>query len=674
MQGLIGQGCRAMCVAVFAALLFASSAQADAWRPVPQSCVASASFGVCSVTHANTGLWKAVVAPGGTHAYGISWTNHTLLIMDRNPATGALAQRPGAAGCVSSSDPADGVCPRAVAMINPSDIVISPDGAQVYVVGAASITVFDRNPATGQLTQKALPAGCIAATASAGCATARGTTGSTLTMSSDGRHLYAASGMIGVFQRNLTTGTLTQAPDTAGCIANGGPDGCASSHDLGSARRAALSPDGGSLYAPGTGNNTIVVLDRDPASGGLSQKSGAAGCVGAAAGCTPESRLVTPHAVTVSPDGRQVYASVAGSVLVLSRAGDGSLAFQSCVNTGGTAGCAQGRNLGEVSYGAVSPDGQTLVVGNQYDAPGIAIFSRDGDGNLTQPAGGDGCVTPTGTALIAGVYVANQCSVQPALGTNGQMTFADDFNLLAGSHTNSALVAFKRDLYPTCVDQAFTLTQNVAAPLPFACSDRNGDPLSYTVTGNPIAGAVGAVDAEGARVFYNPFSGYLGADSVRYRATSTGLTSNEATLQLNVVPPVVPPPPARRPRTVTSAVPYAWAVKGTRHTFTRLQVRNLPVGATVTIRCAGKPKCALKSLTIKRSRKSTMNVLNAKALNGKNKRRKTFRAGQTVDILVAAPGMNTKMMRFKLRKGKVAKHRTYCIPLGAKRAQRGSCS
>ena len=61
-----------------------------------------------------------------------------------------------------------------------------------------------------------------------------------------------------------------------------------------------------------------------------------------------------------------------------------SLAFQSCVNTGGTAGCSQGRNLGEVSYGAVSPDGQTLVVGNEYDVPGIAIFNRDANGNLSQ--------------------------------------------------------------------------------------------------------------------------------------------------------------------------------------------------------------------------------------------------------------------------------------------------
>ncbi|MDA0174643.1 lactonase family protein [Solirubrobacter taibaiensis] len=661
-----------MCAAVLALLVCAGVASAaDPWRPVPQSCVGASSFGVCSVTHSNSGLWKAVVAPGGTHAYGLAWTNHTLLIMDRDPVTGAITQRAGAAGCVTS-DPQDTVCSRATALINPTDVVISPDGAQVYVVGGTAITVFDRDPSTGRLTQKPGIAGCLATDASTGCAVARSTSGSTLMMSADGRHLYTYSATIGIFQRDLATGTLTQAPDTAGCVANGGTDGCASSHDLGSARRAALSPDGGSLYAPGTGNNTIVVLDRDPVSGALRQKAGPAGCVGAVAGCTPESRLVTPHAVTVSSDSRHLYASVAGSVLVFARQGDGSLAFQSCVNTGGTAGCSQGRNLGEVSYGAVSPDGQTLVVGNQYDVPGIAIFSRDASGNLSQPAGSDGCVSPTGAAVIAGVAVANQCTVQAALGTNGQMTFVDDFNLLAGSHTNSTMVAFKRDLYPSCVDQAFTVSQNVAAPLPFACTDRNSDPLTFTVTGAPIAGAVGAVDAVGARVFYNPFSGFLGSDVVRYRASSSGLTSNEAKMDINVVPPFVPTPPAPKPRMVNAGVSYNWSVKRTRHTFTRLTVRNLPVGSTVELRCTGK-RCPLKSLKIKRSRKSTMNVLNAKALSGKNKKRTRFRSGQSVDVRIAAPGMNTKMLRFVLRTGVVAKHRSYCVPLGAKRAVRGRC-
>jgi len=61
-----------------------------------------------------------------------------------------------------------------------------------------------------------------------------------------------------------------------------------------------------------------------------------------------------------------------------------------------------------------------------------------------------------------------------------------------------------------------------------------------------------------------------------------------------------------------------------------------------------------------------MNVLHAKSL----KKKVTFRAKQTVDLRIAAPGMNTKVLRFKLKSKRQPDHRTYCIPLGAKKVQR----
>jgi hypothetical protein len=137
---------------------------------------------------------------------------------------------------------------------------------------------------------------------------------------------------------------------------------------------------------------------------------------------------------------------------------------------------------------------------------------------------------------------------------------------------------------------------------------------------------------------------------------------------VNVVPPATPPAPAVRPRTVTSPVTYNWSVRRSRLTLRQLVVRRLPVGATVTLTCSGK-RCPFSKRTVKRSRKSTMNVLNAKSLTG----RKTFRAGQTVDIRVEVPGMNTKLLRFKLRTGKVPKHQNYCVPVGTKKARR-TCS
>ena len=105
------------------------------------------------------------------------------------------------------------------------------------------------------------------------------------------------------------------------------------------------------------------------------------------------------------------------------------------------------------------------------------------------------------------------------------------------------MVGFKRDLYPQCRPGRSPSRRTSPRRSPFACTDRNGDPLTYRSPATPIAGALGAVDQAAARVFYNPFSGFLGADSVRYRATAAGLTSNEAKMAINVVAPPVPPPP-----------------------------------------------------------------------------------------------------------------------------------
>ena len=55
------------------------------------------------------------------------------------------------------------------------DVAVSPDGANVYVASIASfsgvsdgVLVFDRNPSTGALTQKAGTSGCVTEDGTAG--------------------------------------------------------------------------------------------------------------------------------------------------------------------------------------------------------------------------------------------------------------------------------------------------------------------------------------------------------------------------------------------------------------------------------------------------------------------------------------------------------------------------
>ena len=85
-------------------------------------------------------------------------------------AAGDLTQKAGTAGCVSETGTA-GACQDGVALDGANDVAVSPDGASVYVASFDSdaVAIFDRDPTTGALTQKAGTAGCVSETGTGGC-------------------------------------------------------------------------------------------------------------------------------------------------------------------------------------------------------------------------------------------------------------------------------------------------------------------------------------------------------------------------------------------------------------------------------------------------------------------------------------------------------------------------
>src|SRR3954447_13006365 len=135
-------------------LLFAATSRADAWRPTGIACYSAAGLnGQCETVRRGAGLWDVAVAPGGRQAYGISYDDSALLIFDRDPGTGRLTQR-GAGGCLSE-DGSGGQCVKAKGISHPLKILVSPDGNNVYV-GAGTpggVATFNRNTTTGDLTQ-----------------------------------------------------------------------------------------------------------------------------------------------------------------------------------------------------------------------------------------------------------------------------------------------------------------------------------------------------------------------------------------------------------------------------------------------------------------------------------------------------------------------------------------
>ena len=259
-------------------------------------------------------------------------------------------------------------------------------------------------------------------------------------ISPDGKNAYAiatSSNAIVAFDRNATTGALTLKTGTAGCFANASISGqsCTVITGLLDVPQAlTISPDGKNVYAVASSSNTLLSFDRDTTTGALTQKSGADGCLSNASlsSCTTWlDGLFHVGAITVSPDGKTVYAvsgvpghSLSGKVTAFPRdssTGTLSTAGSTCVasNDDSQARCVVSVELFELTAAAtklvVSPDGRNAYLTARY-SNSLAIFDRDTTtGALTRKSGTDGCIANASISgqpctVIAG-YMASPFAV-----------------------------------------------------------------------------------------------------------------------------------------------------------------------------------------------------------------------------------------------------------------------
>ncbi len=252
---------------------------------LPNNCVSSTSASGCGITNA-IGLEHAIgvtvssdgkdlyAAAGGTQGAG------AIAAFEREAGTGALIQLPGTEGCISEVNIK---CAPGTAIDGPEDLVISPDGKNIYANSSQDSAVIEltretSGPEEGALKQLLAPNACIttepitgktanctqvkAIKEALGVAISLG--GENLYVSGNGENAEAA------FERNLTGGELTQLSEPYECV-TANPSGCGGTGGLsefnnlvglGETRRVTVSPDGTNLYVAGQSSHAIAELTR----------------------------------------------------------------------------------------------------------------------------------------------------------------------------------------------------------------------------------------------------------------------------------------------------------------------------------------------------------------------------------------------------------------------------
>ena len=291
-------------------------------------------------------------------------------------------------------------------------VAIEPNGRHLYATGSVydAVTTFAIDSSNG-----ALSASSVVTNGVGGVTGIDGALG--IVVSPDARHVYAigaANSTIAAFARDAESGALT--------FLESQQEGKKGVQNFLAPRVAAISPDGKQIYAAVFQSNAVTWFTRDTASGALSvggsAKNGVAGVEG----------LGGAYSVTVTPDGRHVYAAGLNddSIVALSRdAATGALVFASRVQDG----VAGVDGLDAATAVAVSPDGRH-VYATGFSDNAVAVFTRDAE---------------TGTLGFVERKRDGEAGVTRMAGPSYVAVSADGRNVIVSASADNAVNVFRRD-------------------------------------------------------------------------------------------------------------------------------------------------------------------------------------------------------------------------------------
>ena len=302
---------------------------------------------------------SVAVSADGKSVYVASSGSNAVARFNRNTTTGAITQPAGAAGCVSETGA--GPCADGHGLFgdDPQSVAVAPDGKSVYAASSLRGTVvrFNRNTTTGAIGQ---PAGDGRLRQRDGGGALRRRPCARRCELGGGRpwreerlRRLGSSDAVARFNRNTTTGAITQPAGAAGCVSETGAGPCADGHALDLPdRRWRSAPTVGASTSPPAKARLWRALTATRTTGAIGQPAGAAGCVSetGAGPCADGHALDGPASVAVSADGKSVYVA-------------------------------------------------SVFVGDFLSGGAVARFNRNTtSGAIAQPAGTAGCISDTGAA------------------------------------------------------------------------------------------------------------------------------------------------------------------------------------------------------------------------------------------------------------------------------------
>jgi DNA-binding beta-propeller fold protein YncE len=269
-------------------------------------------------------------------------------------------------------------------------------------------------------------------------------------ISPDGKNIYVASfksDSIAIFSRDRQTGRLTQPRGEGGCVSARAQSGCTEGWGLDGPNSLLVSPDGRFVSATSLSSSTVTTYRRNADTGALTQLAGSRGCISGAVlpGCVAALGLNGPDVIASSPDGQNVYVgSFPGSSLTVFQRNfkNGQLTqlagTEGCVTAVAVPGCSTALAMTAIEGLTVSSDGASVFAA-AAGSNSVLAFNRDPvDGSLEQVGGGFGCVT---AAAVSGCTTGRQVT-----GANEVVVSPDDTDVYSTSLISQAITSFSRSV------------------------------------------------------------------------------------------------------------------------------------------------------------------------------------------------------------------------------------